>query len=87
MGIDSKYLYSAVAEEKSYRSGELIFTEGSQSSFYFQVMEGKVSFEPKTAMKKNFYRKLILLQGSVSEHLLSLKIKNIISMQLVWKIV
>jgi CRP/FNR family cyclic AMP-dependent transcriptional regulator len=60
MDIDSKYLYSAGAEEKSYRSGEVIFAEGGQSSFYFQLVEGKVKLCNQNSDGKEFLQNIIV---------------------------
>lgn len=80
MGINSRYLYSAGAEEKSYRSGDLIFAEGSQSSFYFQIVEGKVKLCNQNSDGKEFIQDIIISGQCFGESSL-FNIKNTAWMQ------
>ena len=70
MDIDSKYLYSAGAEERLYQSGELIFMEGSQSLFYFQILTGKVKLCNQNSDGKEFLQNIVFAGQCFGESLL-----------------
>ncbi len=52
--ISSKSLYSAGALEVDYSKDELIFSEGKNANFYFQILEGSVKMFNLTEEGKEF---------------------------------
>lgn len=72
MNIDRELLYSFGAEDKSYKTGDLIFREGDHALYYFQITEGKVKLNNYNEEGKEFIHNILGENQSFGDSLLFL---------------
>ncbi|MEY8760139.1 Crp/Fnr family transcriptional regulator [Chryseobacterium tongliaoense] len=73
MNIDPELLYSFGAEDKSYKSRELIFREGDHALYYYQITEGKVKLNNYNEEGKEFIHNILGENQSFGDSLLFLE--------------
>jgi len=72
MNIDEELLYSSGAENKVYKSGELIFKEKDHALYYFQIVKGKVKLNIYNEEGKEFIHNILGEKQSFGDSLLFL---------------
>jgi len=72
MNIDESLLYSFGAETKIFKKGEMVFREGDQVQYYFQIIEGKVKLNTYNDEGKEFIHNILGKNQSFGDSLLFL---------------
>lgn len=72
MNIDESLLYSLGAETKKFNKGEMVFSEGDQVLYYFQIVEGKVKLNNYNEEGKEFIHNILGKKQSFGDSLIFL---------------
>lgn len=72
MNIDESLLYSSGAETKIFKKGEMVFSEGDQVLYYFQIVEGKIKLNNYNEEGKEFIQNILGKNQSFGDSLLFL---------------
>ncbi|WP_228448040.1 MULTISPECIES: Crp/Fnr family transcriptional regulator [unclassified Chryseobacterium] len=70
MNIDESLLYSLGAELKTFKKGEMVFREGDQVLYYFQIVEGKMKLNTYNEEGKEFIHNILGKKQSFGDSLL-----------------
>ncbi|WP_228434784.1 Crp/Fnr family transcriptional regulator [Chryseobacterium defluvii] len=72
MNINEAILYSAGAEKKQYKKGDIIFRENDYALYYFQIAEGKVKLNNYNDEGKEFIHNILGKYQSFGDSLIFL---------------
>lgn len=72
MNIDESLLYTLGAELKTFKKGEMVFREGDQVLYYFQIVEGKMKLNTYNEEGKEFIHNILGKKQSFGDSLLFL---------------
>ncbi len=72
MNIEESLLYSFGAETKIFKKGEMIFREGDQVLYYFQIVEGKIKLNNYNEEGKEFIHNILGKNQSFGDSLIFL---------------
>ncbi|WEK70490.1 MAG: Crp/Fnr family transcriptional regulator [Candidatus Chryseobacterium colombiense] len=72
MDIEESLLYSFGAETKNFKKGEMIFKEGDQVLYYFQIVEGKIKLNNYNDEGKEFIHNVLGKNQSFGDNLIFL---------------
>ncbi|KIC62836.1 hypothetical protein RM51_10890 [Chryseobacterium taiwanense] len=72
MNIDESLLYSWGGETKIFKKGQMVFSEGDQVSYYFQITEGKVKLNNYNEEGKEFIHNILGKKQSFGDSLIFL---------------
>jgi len=72
MNIEESLLYSFGGETKTFKKGEIIFREGDQALYYFQIVEGKIKLNSYNEEGKEFIHNILGKNQSFGDSLIFL---------------
>jgi len=75
MNITESLLYSFGSETKIFKKGEMIFREGDQALYYFQIVEGKIKLNNYNEDGKEFIHNILGKNQSFGDSLIFLEKK------------
>jgi CRP-like cAMP-binding protein len=73
MNIDSEILYSFGGEDKNYKTGDIIYREGDNALYYYQIVTGKVKQNNYNEEGKEFIHNILGEKQSFGEPMLFLE--------------
>lgn len=73
MNIDADLLYSYGAEDRNYKKGEVIYREGDQALYYYQIIKGKIKQNNYNDEGKEFIQNILEGQQSFGDSMLFLE--------------
>ncbi|MCJ8153375.1 Crp/Fnr family transcriptional regulator [Chryseobacterium sp. SSA4.19] len=73
MNIDSEFLYSYGAEDRHYKTGEIIYREGDHAVYYYQIVQGKIKQNNYDAEGREFIHNILRENQSFGESMIFLE--------------